>query len=129
MSLASFFAAIGHWFKKSADALEALFKKVEPYMEEAQQIVTALNAELGNYEALTGQQLNPKIQTFLTKFGVVDAAAESFLKANDNVPPDVLLRNAAKLALTSSNNNVKLVGNELNFVIEAALQVANTAKA
>lgn len=128
MSLASFFGAIGHWFTRSANALEKLFKKVEPVMETAEKIVAALSAELGNYEALTGQELSPKLQNFLTKFGVVDTAAEAFLKANDNVPVDVLLRNTAKLALTSSHSNIQLVGKELNFVIEAALNVAATAK-
>lgn len=127
MSLASFFAAIGHWFARSASKLEKLFKKVEPVMEAAEKIVTALSAELGGYEALTGQELNPKLQRFLTKFGVVTADADAFLKANDNVPVDVLLRNTAKLALTSSHGNIQLVGKELNFVIEAALNVAASA--
>lgn len=129
MNIGSFFSAIGHWFVKQANSLEKLFKKVEPYMEQADKIVTEINTVLGEYEGaldkLPGSQFVPQIQSWLTKYVGVESQVEAFLKANDSVPADVLVRNAAKLALTSSNPNIQVAGKELNFIIEAALSTTS----
>lgn len=96
----NFFSFLASWFSKQAKSILKLQKKLDPLIQKAVTVSTALSTEVGDVGALTHDQRLVKVQSFLQKFVKDATVVESFLAGAVAMPwPNVLL-NAASIALS-----------------------------